>query len=104
MYFLISKKNDIKARLQFSFKYRIFDEEGLYVRNFPFLKKFHLVILKPLWDISASSSPFEDSFKKKIFSRTKGYFQIQLFYGYGETFLNYNKKEEINIRFGYAIV
>ncbi len=42
--------------------------------------------------------------RKKIFSRAGGYFYIQVFYGYGETLIKYDKKEGSNIRFGFAIV
>ncbi len=42
--------------------------------------------------------------RKKIFARTGGYFYIQSFYGYGETLLTYNQKQDINVRFGFAVV
>lgn len=226
MYFVVGKnEGDMKARFQFSFKYRIFDEDGKLVKKSPWLKNLHFAYTQlSLWNLSASSSPFEDSnyrpsifweyktpprakkpsylrigyehesngqagsisrscdmifafpvwvinmgdknlvlgtkiysyiskgrynrdiddyrslfdflirygnedgwianlfwrygkekpdtfqldlsypIRKKIFSRAGGYFYLQLFYGYGETMLTYNKKEGINFRLGFAIV
>ncbi|MFB3896634.1 MAG: phospholipase A [bacterium] len=42
--------------------------------------------------------------RKKFFARTGGYFYIQTFYGYGESFLTYNQKQDVNVRLGFAIV
>jgi len=226
MYFILGKnKGDIKARLQFSFKYKLFDSDGVVVKRFPFFSKFHFGYTQnSLWNISGSSSPFEDSsyrpslfwefknnskdlspfylragyehesngqsgyisrsidtifslllwemdikenilifgikpyfyifkgrytkdiedyrgysdflirygnedkwillflyrrgtenkntfqfdlsypIRKRIFSRAGGYFYIQVFYGYGETLIKYDKKEGPNLRAGFAIV
>ncbi len=47
---------------------------------------------------------FSYPIRKKIFARTGGYLYIQSFYGYGETLLTYNQKQDINVRFGFAVV
>lgn len=62
MYFVVGKNHDIKARFQFSFKYRMFSEKGIVVKALPFMKHFHLGYTQTsLWNLSADSKPFEDS-------------------------------------------
>lgn len=226
VYFVVGRNDgDTKARFQFGFKYRIFDADGIVVENVPWLEKFHFAYTQTsLWNLSADSSPFEDSsyrpsffwefkrpqigkmpdflrvgyehesngqggdqsrsidtlfilpvwetsmesrslvvgtkfyvytdqgrqnqdieayrgyadlimrygredgwlmaglwrhgtsnkntvqldlsypIRKRIFARAGGYFYVQSFYGYGETLLTYNQREDLNIRFGFAIV
>lgn len=44
---------DIKARFQFSFKYRIFDPQSSLVKSTPWLKKFYLAYTQTsLWNLS----------------------------------------------------
>lgn len=42
--------------------------------------------------------------RKPIFTRTGGYFYVQVFHGYGETLLNYNEHAGTQLRVGLAIV
>lgn len=60
---------DIKARFQFSFKYRLFDENTEFVQRFPLLGRLHLSYTQTsLWNWSAQSVPFEDtSYKPSLF-------------------------------------
>ncbi len=39
-----------------------------------------------------------------VFARTGGYFYVQLFHGYGESLLNYDQKEDLQVRIGLSIV
>ncbi len=49
MYFIIGKNKDsIKARLQFSFKYKLFDPDGVVVKKFPFFFKISFCIYTKL--------------------------------------------------------
>lgn len=73
--------------MQFSFKYRVFDEKGIVIKKFPQLKNFYFGYTQTsLWNISATSSPFEDS------SYRPGFFW---------EFKNLNKKKLIYLRSGY---
>lgn len=77
--------DDIKARFQFSFKYRIFDLEAPLVENNPWLKNLYLTYTQTsLWNWSETSVPFEDTSYKP-----------SLFYEVGETLL------ATGFRFGY---
>ena len=54
--------DDIKGRFQFSFKYRVFDEDSEMVADTPWLKGLHFSYTqRSLWNLSADSRPFEDS-------------------------------------------
>ncbi len=228
MYFVVGRHDgDTKARFQVSFKYRLFEKDGIVVEKLPWLEKLHFAYTQTsMWNLSSNSTAFEDTsyrpsffwefqniniqvknmpdflrigyehesngqggdksrgintlfifpawiiqaggrdlavgtklyvyitrdsenadiekyrgyadlvvrygredswfiaamwrygidnkntiqldisypVRKKIFARTAGYFYIQSFYGYGETLLTYNQKQDINVRFGFAIV
>lgn len=53
---------DLTSRFQISFKYRMFSEQGLFVKHLPWLEKFHLGYTQTsLWNLSADSKPFEDT-------------------------------------------
>lgn len=89
MYFILGKNKDsIKARLQFSFKYKLFDADGIVLKKFPFFSKFHFAYTQnSLWDLSASSSPFEDSSYRPSFfwefkNNPKDFLPIYLRVGY----------------------
>lgn len=76
---------DIKARFQFSFKYRIFDPQSSLVKSTPWLKKFYLAYTQTsLWNWSADSLPFEDtSYKPSFyFAKNKSSFYDALTFGY----------------------
>lgn len=50
------------VKFQFSFKYRIFSEEGLVGEKVPVLRKFFLAYTqRSLWDVQEQSSPFYDT-------------------------------------------
>jgi len=63
MYFVVGRDGgDTKARFQFSFKYRIFDADGVVVQHAPWMENLHLGYTQTsLWNLSADSKPFEDS-------------------------------------------
>jgi outer membrane phospholipase A len=63
MYLVVGRDGeDIKARLQFSFKYRMLDTDGSIVKHASWLAPLHLGYTQTtLWNLSADSSPFEDS-------------------------------------------
>ena len=42
--------------------------------------------------------------RKKIFARTGGFVYLQTFYGYGESLLTYDQKQDTQVRLGFAIV
>lgn len=42
--------------------------------------------------------------RKRIFERTGGYLFVRTFKGYGETLETFNRKQDFQIRFGFAIV
>lgn len=62
MYFVAGGRGDTKARFQFSFKYRILDDDSSLVQSAAWVKGFHFAYTQTaLWNLSADSSPFEDS-------------------------------------------
>jgi len=62
IYFVVGGDNDVKARFQFSFKYRVFDEDSGIVNRAGWLKGFHFAYTQTsLWNLTADSAPFEDS-------------------------------------------
>lgn len=68
MYFVAGARGEDTARLQFSFKYRIFDERGTLARMLPGLSKLHFGFTQTsLWDIGGSSAPFRDTSYKPSF-------------------------------------
>jgi len=68
IYFIAGGQGDTKARLQFSFKYRIFDEDSEFIDKSSWMRGFHFAYTQTsLWNLSASSAPFEDSSYKPSF-------------------------------------
>lgn len=69
MYFVVGARNGANARFQLSFKYRLFDEEGVVVRHAPWLRNFHFGYTQTsLWDLGAASKPFHDtSYRPSLF-------------------------------------
>jgi len=73
IYFVYGGSDDLKARFQFSFKYRIFEKGGTVVNHAPWLKNFNFAYTQTsLWDLSNDSAPFEDSSYRPSF-----FFDIQ---------------------------
>lgn len=62
IYFVVGGSSELKARFQFSFKYRIFEEDGLALEKAPWLRNLHFAFTQTsLWNLSDDSAPFEDS-------------------------------------------
>lgn len=62
MYFVIGHDDDTTGRFQFSFKYRMFAEDGEIVGLVPWLERFHFGYTQTsLWNLSDDSAPFEDT-------------------------------------------
>lgn len=62
IYFVLGGSSELKARFQFSFKYRIFEEGGAPLKKMPWLKNLHFAFTQTsLWNLSDDSAPFEDS-------------------------------------------
>lgn len=75
MYFVAGSGpgEDVKARFQLSFKYRLFDEESDWVQRYPSMGRLHFAYTQTsLWNWSAQSVPFEDtSYKPSLFFELK---------------------------------
>lgn len=88
IYFVLGGRDRVKARLQYSFKYRIFDEDGLFVQQAEWLRGLHLSYTQSsLWNISETSAPFEDSSYRPslfwdLFSNESVYFPSFIRSGY----------------------
>jgi outer membrane phospholipase A len=69
MYFLVGTNGNPSARLQLSFKYRMFDVESGVVEWLPVLRGLHFGYTQTsLWDLKAESKPFRDtSFRPSLF-------------------------------------
>ncbi len=62
IYFVLGGHHEFKAHFQFSFKYRLLDEESRVVSAFPLLKDLYLAYSQTsLWNLDSDSYPFEDS-------------------------------------------
>ena len=70
MYFLVGSRGNTTARFQLSFKYRLFDPDGL-ATEFPWvdlLTGLHFGYTQnSIWDLSANSKPFRDTTYKPSF-------------------------------------
>lgn len=42
--------------------------------------------------------------RNQVFARVGGFFYLQLFHGYGESFVHYNVKDDLQVRLGFAFV
>lgn len=59
---------DLKGRFQFSFKYKLFDDQSSLIKSAPWLDSFHLAYTQTsLWNWSKESLPFEDTSYKPSF-------------------------------------
>ena len=71
MYFLIGGRDPVSARFQFSFRYRIFDEQGVVAESIPVASGLYFGFTQTsLWDLQSESKPFRDSsFRPSLFYR-----------------------------------
>ncbi|MGB0126265.1 MAG: phospholipase A [Rhodocyclaceae bacterium] len=74
MYFLVGTREGTSARFQLSFKYRLFDDEGVAVGLLPFLSGLHVAYTQTsLWDLASRSKPFRDnSYRPSAFYEWQG--------------------------------
>lgn len=72
MYFLVGKHGS--AKFQLSFKYRLFDPEGIVAKPLPFLGHMYLGYTQTsLWDLGTDSRPFRDtSYRPSLFWEGEG--------------------------------
>ena len=84
VYFVVGRRDDTSARFQFSFRYRMFDEEGVVVRWFRPLAGMHFAYTQTaVWDLSDDSKPFRDtSYKPALLWHWRGGPQIGQRYGW----------------------
>ena len=71
MYFLVGGKDPVSARFQFSFRYRIFDDQGVVAETIPVASGLYFGFTQTsLWDLESESKPFRDSsFRPSLFYR-----------------------------------
>lgn len=69
MYFVVGGSDDLTARFQLSFKYRMLDPDGLPARWFAPLTGLHFSYTQTsLWDLDEDSAPFRDtSYRPALF-------------------------------------
>lgn len=74
MYLLLGTRQGTSARFQLSFKYRMFDDEGVVVGLLPFLSGLHVAYTQTsLWDLASRSKPFRDnSYRPAAFYEWQG--------------------------------
>lgn len=62
-YFLVGHRHDTTtARFQFSFKYKLFDQDSVPTEWFPPLSGMHFAYTQTaIWDLSSNSKPFRDT-------------------------------------------
>lgn len=70
-YFLVGGKDPVSARFQFSFRYRIFDDQGVVAETIPVASGLYFAFTQTsLWDLQSESKPFRDSsFRPSLFYR-----------------------------------
>ena len=71
MYFLVGGKDPVSARFQFSFRYRIVDDQGVVADTLPDARGLYFGFTQTsLWDLQSESKPFRDSsFRPSLFYR-----------------------------------
>lgn len=71
MYFLVGGHDPRTARFQLSFRYRLFDDQGVVAESFPVARGLYLGFTQTsLWDLASDSKPFRDtSFRPSLFYR-----------------------------------
>jgi phospholipase A1/A2 len=78
VYFLVGNRGNNTARFQLSFKYRLFDDEGVAVHALPLLSGLHFAYTQTsLWDLQSNSKPFRDtSYRPSFFYQWQGATQV----------------------------
>lgn len=71
IYFLVGGHDPRSARFQFSFRYRLFDDQGVVAETLPVVRGLYLGFTQTsLWDLASDSKPFRDtSFRPSLFYR-----------------------------------
>jgi outer membrane phospholipase A len=69
VYLLLGSRETTNARFQISFKYRLFDQDGLVAGWVPFLAGLHFAYTQnSIWDLGQASKPFRDtSYRPSLF-------------------------------------
>jgi outer membrane phospholipase A len=82
VYLAIGPAEESNAKVQFSFKFRFFTEDGPLVERLHFLKDFYFGYTQTaLWDLDSESKPFRDSsYKPRLF-----YYKPDIWTGRGRT-------------------
>lgn len=73
MYFVAGGNDPRSARYQISFRYRLFDEQGVIAETLPLVRGLYFGFTQTsLWDLSSESKPFRDtSFRPSLFYQWK---------------------------------
>ncbi|QDF98612.1 hypothetical protein CJ010_19765 [Azoarcus sp. DD4] len=73
MYFVVGGRNPHAARYQLSFRYRLFDDQGVVAETLPVTRGLYFGFTQTsLWDLESDSKPFRDtSFRPSLFYQWK---------------------------------
>ncbi|MDR1462244.1 MAG: phospholipase A [Azoarcus sp.] len=73
MYIVFGGKNPKSARYQLSFRYRLFDTQGIVAQNLPVTQGLYFAFTQTsMWDLESESKPFRDtSFRPSLFFQWK---------------------------------
>jgi outer membrane phospholipase A len=73
MYFVVGGDKPSGARYQLSFRYRLFDGQGVVAETFPLVRGLYFGFTQTsLWDLASDSKPFRDtSFRPSLFYQWK---------------------------------
>lgn len=73
MYFVVGGSDPKSARYQISFRYRLFDDQGVVAESLPLVRGLYFGFTQTsLWDLSSDSKPFRDtSFRPSLFYQWK---------------------------------
>lgn len=88
---------DLKGRFQFSFKYKLFDDQSSLIDSAPWLDTFHLSYTQTsLWNWSKESLPFEDTSYKPSFYFTLDETSVYDFLAFGYTHESNGQADEVS--------
>lgn len=100
MYFVAGTDRP-NARMQFSFRYQIFNPEGPWASDVPFLAGFFLGYTQvSLWDLEGTSKPFTDTNYRPEFAWSKDQLEWLDIPGVAQTGLQFGIQHESNGRDG----